>query len=94
VRKAGKLPNQTHSVEYELEYGSDRLEVHQDAVKAGNRVLIIDDLMATGGTAVATAELLDKLGCKLVGFAFIIELLALEGRDKLPNAPIHSLVTY
>ncbi|MFK7815756.1 MAG: adenine phosphoribosyltransferase [Gammaproteobacteria bacterium] len=94
VRKAGKLPAEIHSVEYDLEYGSDRLEIHQDAIKPESRILIVDDLIATGGTAAATAELINKLGCKLIGFAFIIELLALEGRLKLPNAPIQSLVTY
>ena len=94
VRKAGKLPAEIHSVEYDLEYGADTLEIHQDALQPGSRILIVDDLIATGGTAAATAELIDKLGCNLVGFAFIIELLALEGRAKLPNAPIQSMVTY
>jgi len=94
VRKAGKLPDETHSIEYELEYGNDRLEIHQDAITPGDRVLIIDDLMATGGTAEATAKLVENLGCELVGFAFIVELLALAGREKLPGVPIHSLVTY
>jgi adenine phosphoribosyltransferase len=94
VRKPGKLPGEIHSVEYELEYGSDRLEVHQDAIQSGSRILIVDDLIATGGTAAATAELINKLGSETIGFAFIIELLALEGRSKLPKAPVHSLVTY
>ncbi len=94
VRKAGKLPAEIHSIEYDLEYGSDRLEIHQNAIKPESRVLIVDDLIATGGTAAATAELLEKLGCELIGFAFIIELLALEGRSRLPKAPIQSLVTY
>lgn len=94
VRKAGKLPSKTHSVEYELEYGTDCLEIHQDAIQSGSRILVVDDLMATGGTAAATAALLNKLGTELVGFAFIIELLALEGRDKLNGVPIQSLVTY
>lgn len=94
VRKAGRLPAETHSVEYELEYGSDTLEIHQDALQPESRILIVDDLIATGGTAAATAELINKLGCELIGFAFIIELLALKGRAKLPNAPIQSMVTY
>lgn len=94
VRKAGKLPAEIHSIEYELEYGSDTLEIHQDAIQPESRILIVDDLIATGGTAAATAELINKLGCELIGFAFIIELLALEGRAKLPDAPIQSMVTY
>lgn len=94
VRKAGKLPAEIHSIEYELEYGTDCLEIHQDSIQAESRILIVDDLIATGGTAAATAELIEKLGCKLIGFAFIIELLALEGRLKLPNAPVRSMVTY
>jgi len=94
VRKAGKLPGEIHSIEYELEYGSDTLEIHQDSLQANSRILIVDDLIATGGTAAATAELINKLGCNLIGFAFIIELLALKGRTKLPNAPIKSMVTY
>lgn len=94
VRKAGKLPAKIHSIEYELEYGSDTLEIHQDAIQPESRILIVDDLIATGGTAAATANLINKLGCELIGFAFIIELLALDGRAKLPNAPIQSIVTY
>ena len=94
VRKAGKLPAEIHSIEYELEYGSDTLEIHQDAIEPESRILIVDDLIATGGTAAATAELINKLGCELIGFAFIIELLALEGRAKLPDTPIQSMVTY
>ncbi len=94
VRKAGKLPAEIHSIEYELEYGSDTLEIHKDAIQPESRILIVDDLIATGGTAAATAQLVEKLGCSLIGFAFIIELLALEGRAKLPNAPIQSMVTY
>jgi adenine phosphoribosyltransferase len=94
VRKPGKLPAEIHSIEYKLEYGKDCLEIHQDAIHSNSRVLIVDDLIATGGTAAATAELVEKLGCKLIGFAFIIELLALNGRAKLPEAFISSLVTY
>ncbi|MEA5510717.1 adenine phosphoribosyltransferase [Crocosphaera sp. UHCC 0190] len=94
VRKPGKLPAAVHQVEYELEYGTDKLEIHQDALENHHRVLIVDDLMATGGTAKATAELLEKIGCEVLGFAFIIELKALAGRRKLPNIPIISLVEY
>lgn len=94
VRKPGKLPAAVHAVEYELEYGTDKLEIHQDALDGKSRVLIVDDLIATGGTAKATAQLLEKIGCQVLGFAFIIELTALGGRAKLPNFPIISLVEY
>jgi adenine phosphoribosyltransferase len=94
VRKPGKLPSAVHFAEYELEYGSDRLEMHQDAMTSGSRVLIVDDLIATGGTAAATAKLLEQAGCELVGFAFIIELQGLGGRQKLPEVPIVTLVEY
>jgi adenine phosphoribosyltransferase len=94
VRKPGKLPAAVHAVEYELEYGSDKLEIHQDALDAGGKVLIVDDLIATGGTAKATAELLDQIGCEVLGFAFVVELKDLQGRKKLPNLPIISLVEY
>jgi len=94
VRKPGKLPAAVHHVEYELEYGSDRLEIHQDALMAHHRVLIVDDLIATGGTAKATAELLAQIGCEVLGFAFVIELTALGGRQQLPDLPIISLVEY
>lgn len=94
VRKKGKLPAKIHAIEYALEYGTDTLEVHQDALQPGSRVLIADDLIATGGTACATAELIQKVGCELVGFAFIIELQELQGRKKLPDVPIITLVEY
>jgi adenine phosphoribosyltransferase len=94
VRKPGKLPSAVHSVDYQLEYGTDRLEIHQDALQSGDRVLIVDDLIATGGTASATAQLLQKIGCELVGFGFIIELRDLNGRKHLPDVPIISLVEY
>ncbi|MEG3436376.1 adenine phosphoribosyltransferase [Pannus brasiliensis CCIBt3594] len=94
VRKPGKLPAAVHSIEYDLEYGTDTLEIHQDAVAAHHKVLIVDDLIATGGTAKATAELLQKIGCEVLGFAFIIELTFLEGRKKLPDLPIITLVEY
>lgn len=94
VRKPGKLPGAVHFAEYELEYGVDRLEMHRDAMTSGSRVLIVDDLIATGGTAAATAKLLEQAGCELVGFAFIIELQALGGRQKLPDVPIVTLLEY
>jgi len=94
VRKPGKLPAAVHSVKYELEYGVDSLEVHQDALHPNSRILIVDDLIATGGTAAATAQLVQQLGCELAGFGFIIELTALGGRDRLPDAPIVTLVEY
>ncbi len=94
VRKPGKLPALVHKVEYELEYGMDCLEVHQDALQPGSKVLIVDDLIATGGTAAATAKLVQQLECELVGFGFIIELRHLQGRKHLPHVPIMSLVEY
>jgi adenine phosphoribosyltransferase len=94
VRKPGKLPAAVHTVEYELEYGSDRLEIHQDALDGKSRVLIVDDLIATGGTAKATADLLEKIGCQVLGFGFIIELTDLGGRQRLPDVPIITLVEY
>ena len=94
VRKPGKLPAAVHSIEYELEYGTDCLEIHQDALESDARVLIIDDLIATGGTAKATANLLEKMGCEVVGFGFVIELKDLNGRKHLPDLPIITLVDY
>lgn len=94
VRKKGKLPAKTVSVEYALEYGTDTLEVHADAVKPGQRVLVADDLLATGGTMSATIELVRKLGGIVVGAAFFIELHDLHGRDKLPGIAIETLMTY
>ncbi|MGD1807386.1 adenine phosphoribosyltransferase [Dapis sp. BLCC M126] len=94
VRKPGKLPAEVYSVTYDLEYGQDSLEMHQDAMPAGSRVLVIDDLLATGGTAGATAQLIEKANCTLVGFGFIIELKDLNGRQKLPKVPIISIIEY
>jgi adenine phosphoribosyltransferase len=94
VRKPGKLPAAVYGVDYALEYGTDRLEVHQDALPKGSRVLVVDDLIATGGTAAATAELINKIGCELVGFAFAIELEGLGGRTKLPDVPIITVIDY
>jgi adenine phosphoribosyltransferase len=94
ARKPKKLPAPVYSAQYELEYGTDRLELHQDAIAPGSRVLIVDDLIATGGTANAAVELVRHSGGELVGFGFIVELVALNGREKLPQVPIVSLVEY
>ncbi len=94
VRKPGKLPAAVERVSYDLEYGQDALEIHKDAIKPGERVLIVDDLLATGGTISATAELVKRLGGKIVGFAFIIELTPLKGREKLAGYDVLSLVQY
>lgn len=94
VRKPGKLPAQTEQVEYELEYGTDSLEIHKDAVSAGTRVLIVDDLLATGGTAKAVAELVEKLGGKVAAMAFVVELDFLNGRGKLVGYQVRSLLHY
>ena len=94
VRKAGKLPWEIERVEYELEYGTDLLEIHRDAVDPGNRVVIVDDVLATGGTAAATVRLVEKLGGTVAGLAFVIELEFLEGRKKLEGYDVLSLITY
>jgi adenine phosphoribosyltransferase len=94
VRKLGKLPGKTIEVEYELEYGRDALAVHEDGVQPGQRVLVVDDLLATGGTMAATLRLMEQLGGKVVGVAFMIELAFLHGRDKLKNYAVHSLIVY
>lgn len=94
VRKPGKLPAAVHSASYDLEYGSDTLELHRDAFPINSRVLVIDDLIATGGTAAATCELVEKTGGTVVGCGFVIELVELQGRSKLPDVPISSLLQY
>jgi adenine phosphoribosyltransferase len=94
VRKLGKLPGKTIEVEYELEYGRDALAMHEDAITSGQRVLAVDDLLATGGTMGATLRLVEQLGGKVVGVAFMIELAFLKGREKLKNYPLHALITY
>ncbi len=94
VRKPGKLPGETVTQTYDLEYGSDQIEMHEDGVEAGERVLIVDDLLATGGTAAATADLVTSQGGKVVGLGFVVELLFLNGRDKLGNYPLEALITY
>ena len=94
VRKLGKLPAETVSVEYALEYGTNTLEVHKDAIVSGQKVLIVDDLLATGGTVNGTIELVRRLGGDVVGLAFLVELLFLKGRDKLRGHEIHSVIQY
>lgn len=94
VRKKGKLPAQTVAVEYDLEYGKDSLEIHADALARGQRVVVADDLLATGGTMSATIELVRKLGAEVVGAAFLIELESLNGRSKLQGIPVKTLMVY
>jgi len=94
VRKEGKLPWKTRSEAYELEYGTEVLEIHEDALRPGERVLIVDDVLATGGTARATAELVEGLGAQVVGIAVIIELGFLEGRKKIAGYDLLSLIEY
>ena len=94
VRKPGKLPYETESYEYGLEYGTDVLEIHKDAIKPGQRVAIVDDLLATGGTMEAAAKLIEKLGGEVVSMQFLIELESLEGREKLSKYNVNSLLQY
>jgi adenine phosphoribosyltransferase len=94
VRKKGKLPHKTYKAAYSLEYGEDTLEIHQDAIKPGERVLLIDDLLATGGTLGAVVDLVKKLKGEIIELAFIIELEDLKGRSKLSDFPIYSMIQY
>lgn len=94
LRKPGKLPYDVHQVSYDLEYGSATLEAHIDAVGVGDRVLLIDDLLATGGTAKASCELIERLGAEVVACAFVVELDELKGREKLENHLVHSLIHF
>ncbi|MBI4369677.1 MAG: adenine phosphoribosyltransferase [Elusimicrobia bacterium] len=94
IRKKGKLPAATYAESYDLEYGQDTLEIHQDAFKKGRRVLIVDDVIATGGTALAAARLAQKAKGQVLGFSFLIELAALSGRQKLDHQKIHALIRY
>ena len=94
VRKLGKLPAETISVEYALEYGSNTLEVHRDAIQSGQKVLIVDDLLATGGTVNGTVELVQRLKGEIVGLAFLVELGFLKGRDRLAGYTVSSVITY
>jgi len=94
VRKPGKLPASTHRATYQLEYGTDSLEIHQDAIRPGQRVVIVDDLIATGGTARAVADIVSQMGANVVALAFLVELEFLKGRDKLPDYEIVSILKY
>jgi adenine phosphoribosyltransferase len=94
VRKAGKLPWDIEREEYELEYGTDLLEIHRDAIAPGERVLVVDDVLATGGTASAVVRLVERLGGEVAGLAFLIELEFLAGRKKLPGQDVHAIVRY
>ena len=94
VRKKGKLPYKTKSVTYQLEYGVDTLEIHEDAIPANARVLVVDDLLATGGTVRAVVDLLKSQNVKIVGLAFLVELQFLKGKDKLKDLPIYSVIQY
>jgi len=94
VRKKGKLPYKTKSATYALEYGTDTLEIHADAIRKGSRVLIIDDLLATGGTAQAVTGLVDSFKAKIVGVAFLIDLTFLKGKEKLKGLPVYSIIEY
>lgn len=94
VRKKGKLPYKTKSITYELEYGKDTLEIHEDALRPKSRVLVVDDLLATGGTIKAVTDLLEGFKTKIVGVAFVVELKFLQGKSKLKNLPIYSIIQY
>ena len=94
VRKLGKLPHETLSIEYALEYGSNTLEIHRDAIAEGQRVLIVDDLLATGGTVRGTVDLVRRLGGEIAGLSFLVELLFLKGRDRLKEFPVSSVIQY
>jgi len=94
IRKPGKLPAETESQEYVLEYGTDKIEIHKDAIKKGQKVLIVDDLLATGGTSEASAKLIKRLEGDVAGFAFLIELSFLKGRERLKGYDIFSLIDY
>jgi len=94
IRKSGKLPGETIEADYSLEYGKDKLAMHKDAIKPGQRVLIADDLLATGGTIQTSIDLVKQLGGEVIGAAFLIELSYLDGRSKMNGIPVHSLITY
>ena len=94
VRKPGKLPSKVKRVDYQLEYGSDTLEIHADSILSGQKVLIVDDLLATGGTAAACESLVESAGGEVVGATFLIELLSLQGRESLVTTEVHSVIDY
>jgi len=94
VRKPGKLPAEVHGIDYELEYGMDRLEIHRDSLSPGHKVVIVDDLLATGGTVRATVDLVRKLGAEVVACLFVVELKFLGGRERIADVPVYSLISY
>lgn len=94
IRKPGKLPCATRSASYQLEYGTDSLEIHVDAVKPGDKVVMVDDLLATGGTMQASCELVESIGGRIIGVSFLIELAFLNGREKLAKYPVHSIIQF
>ena len=94
VRKKGKLPWQTESITYDLEYGTDTLEVHSDAIESGRKVLMVDDLLATGGTMAAACKLIEKIGGNVAGITFLIELAGLQGREKVADYKVSSIISY
>ena len=94
IRKAGKLPYDIHHQEYDLEYGSDRIEVHSDAIAADDRVLVVDDVLATGGTGAASVNLIDTIGANVAGFSVLLELEMLGGRGRLDGVPVHAVLRY
>jgi len=94
IRKAGKLPHEIQHVDYDLEYGTDRIEVHRDAIGSHDRVLVVDDVLATGGTGRAAVELIESLGGEVVAFSVLVELGFLDGRERLADTPVHALVRY
>ena len=94
IRKKGKLPAQTESITYDLEYGTDTLEIHRDAVKSGSKVLMVDDLLATGGTMAAACKLIEKIGGQVAGIVFLIELVGLGGKEKIAGYEVTSIISY
>jgi len=94
IRKPGRLPHATHAESYELEYGSETVEIHRDAISSGDRVLMVDDVLATGGTMAACCRLVEKLGGEIVGIAVLIELAFLNGRSQLSGRPLHAILNY
>ncbi|OHB74090.1 MAG: adenine phosphoribosyltransferase [Planctomycetes bacterium RBG_16_55_9] len=94
IRKKGKLPGQTESVTYDLEYGTDTLQIHRDAIRSGAKVLLVDDLLATGGTMAAACKLIEKIGGRVAGIVFLLELAGLHGREKLAEYEVTSVISY
>jgi adenine phosphoribosyltransferase len=94
IRKKGKLPGQTESVSYDLEYGTDTLQVHSDAIRSGARVLMVDDLLATGGTMAAACRLIEKIAGQVMGIVFLVELVSLRGRQKIADYKVTSIISY